>query len=219
MKVDIYSDIVCPWCYIGKRRFEQAVASFDSDTPLDVVFRPFQLDPTAPEMSLPVRQYLAMRFGGLGEQMTRQVGSIAEGEGIRIDWDSALVANTRRAHVVTMHVEREHGAEAQKALIDKLFLAHFTEGLDVADPEVLVHLASEVGADPPRVRSLLQSEESLTEISNAIAAARDLGVKAVPTFVFDGRYRVEGAQSAEAFRQVLNEVEKLTREREGDTGR
>lgn len=204
MKVEIYSDVVCPWCYIGEKRFERALAAFPE--PVEVVFRPFQLDPGAPAEAIPLTRYLERRFGQRMDAMMGHVSEAAAGEGIRIDWESAQAVNTERAHRLMRLAERERGAEVQRALADKLFAAHFTDGFDVGDVETLAELAASVGMDAERVRAHLASEEGVEELRAELAAARELGVHAVPAFVFEGRYVVEGAQSASTFLQVLEKV-------------
>src|SRR5215218_5795732 len=109
MKVEIYSDVVCPWCYIGERRFERALAAYPASEPVEVVFRPYQLDPGAPAEARPLRRYLEARFGGSADGMTRQVGAAAAGEGITIDWDRALAVNTLQANRLLRLAEREYG--------------------------------------------------------------------------------------------------------------
>lgn len=204
MRVEIYSDVVCPWCYIGKRRFERAVAAFPE--PVEVVFRPFQLDPEAPVEALPLPRYLERRFGQRMDAMMQHVSEAAAGEGIEIDWDRALAANTGAAHRVMRLAEREYGVGVQRALADALFAAHFTEGRDVGDHAALAGIAAEAGMDAARVRGYLESDEGAAELRAEIDGARALGVRAVPAFVFDGRFLVEGAQPASTFLQLLEKV-------------
>jgi predicted DsbA family dithiol-disulfide isomerase len=204
MKVEIYSDVVCPWCYIGEKRFERALAAFPE--PVEVVFRPFQLDPEAPREAIPLTSYLERRFGQRMDAMMEHVSEAAAAEGIRIDWESAQAVNTERAHRLMRLAERKHGVEVQRELADKLFEAHFTLGLDVGDVETLVGLAASVGIDAQGARAHLLSEEAAEATRADLAAARELGVRAVPAFVFEGMYVVEGAQSASTFLQVLEKV-------------
>ena len=208
MKVEIYSDVVCPWCYIGEKRFERALAAYPGAAEVEVVFRPYQLDPAAPAESYPLRQYLERRFGGPSEGMTNQVSAAGAGEGIAFDWDRALAANTFTAHRLLRLAEREYGAAAQRALVDRLFAAHFTAGEDVNDAAVLTRLAVEAGLDEERVRSYLASDEGAEELASELDQARRLGIRAVPSFVFEGKFMVQGAQSASVFLQALEEVEK-----------
>jgi predicted DsbA family dithiol-disulfide isomerase len=208
MKVEIYSDVVCPWCYVGEKRFERALAAYPGAADVEVVFRPYQLDPAAPAEAYPLRRYLERRFGGPSEGMTKQVSAAATGEGITFDWDRALAANTFTAHRLARLAEREYGPGVQRALVDRLFAAHFTDGQDVGDLAVLTRLAVEAGMDEERVRSYLTSDEGAEELASELDQARRLGIRAVPSFVFEGKFMVQGAQSASVFLQALEEVEK-----------
>lgn len=213
MKVEIYSDVVCPWCYIGERRFERALAAFPDAGEVEVVFKPFQLDPGASESAIPLRRHLEKKFGPNFDRMTSRVGEVAEGEGITIDWDRALSVNTRTAHRLGLLALAEYGPIVQRALMEALFAAHFTHGRDVADHGTLTELAVSVGMDAARVRAFLESGEAGDEVVTELAEARSLGVQAVPTFVFDGQYVVEGGQPASTFLQVLEEVKRLSAEK------
>ena len=206
MKVEIYSDVACPWCYIGKRRFERALAAFPGARGVEVVYRPYQLNPDAPATAVPLQRYLAQRFGAQGAQMARQVTDTARAEGIVMDFDSALSANTLDAHRLLRLAEHEYGAAVQQAVKEKLLEAHFGLGADIGDTGVLETVAAAAGLDAERVRGYLAGEEGRREVKEEIAQARRLGITAVPTFVIDGRYAVQGAQQASAFLQVLEQV-------------
>ena len=205
MKIEVYSDVVCPWCYIGKRRLERALAGLPAGT-AEVVYRPFQLDPGAPRVAEPVSAYLKRRFGAAAGSAQARVSAVAEGEGITMVWDRMLAVNTLAAHRLLRLAELEYGREVQQALAESLFAAHFTHGLDVADPAELTRLAESAGMDAARVSSYLASGEGESEVRAAIAEARALGVQAVPTFVFDGRLALEGAQPLAVFQRALEEV-------------
>jgi predicted DsbA family dithiol-disulfide isomerase len=206
MKVEIYSDVVCPWCYIGERRFARAVTEFPDRGEVEVVFRPYQLDPGAPETAAPLTDYLEKRYGAAASGMRGRVSDVAAGEGIEVNWDRALSVNTRTAHRLLRLAEREYGAEVQRALLEALFAAHFTHGGDVADHAQLTGLAASVGMDPGRIAEYLASDEGARELEAELDGARARGVTAVPTFVFDGRYVVEGAQPTAVFLDVLRQV-------------
>lgn len=214
MKIEIYSDIACPWCYIGKARFERALERFAGKDDVDVVFRPYQLDPTAPERAVAMYDYLAARFGANARGMAARVIDQARGEGLVMDYDRGLTVNTLAAHRLLRLAEQEHGAAVQRAVAERLFRAHFAEGKDVGDPNVLADIAAESGMSPDRVRAYLDSGEGTAEVRDAIDHARQLGITAVPTFVFDDRYALQGAQPTKLFAEALNEVA-----REGFTAR
>lgn len=206
MKIDIYSDIACPWCYIGKARFERALAEFEGRGDVDVVFRPYQLDPTAPAKAVPMYDYLAARFGPNARAMAQRVIDQARGEGLAMDYERGLTVNTLAAHRLLRLAERERGAAVQRALAERLFRAHFAEGKDVGDAATLADLAAEEGMDRERVRAYLASSEGEREVRQEIDAARRLGITAVPTFVFDDKYALQGAQPTALFAEALNEV-------------
>lgn len=222
MKVEIYSDVACPWCYIGERRFKRALAAYPDAANVEVVFRSYQLDPGAPGEAVPLSEYLQKRFGRPVDAMLQQVSDAGKGEGIEFDWDRALSVNTLTAHRLLHLAETEYGAAVQRELAERLFEAHFSRGGDVADPELLTDLAVSVGMDEARVREYLASDEGLEETRAEIDRARGLGISAVPTFVFEGQFAVQGAQSASTFLQALEQVAERTRsaaaDDEGDEG-
>ena len=206
MKVEIYSDVACPWCYIGKARFERALGAFPDGGDVEVVYRPYRLDPSAPAQAVPMLEYLERRFGTGARAMAGHVVETARGEGLAMDFDRGLAANTLDAHRLMRLAEREHGPETQRAVAEKLFEAHFSAGRDVGDAGVLAEIAGAAGMDPLRVREYLASGEGAPEVKEEIAAAQRLGITAVPTFVFEGRYAVQGAQPTSAFLQALETV-------------
>jgi predicted DsbA family dithiol-disulfide isomerase len=206
MRVDIYSDVACPWCYIGQARFERALDEFPGREHIEVRYRPYQLDPRAPVSAEPMYDYLERRFGARARAMASHVIGIARGEGLEMDYDRGLSVNTLNAHRLLMLADREHGAATQHALMRRLFDAHFSEGKDVGDPRVLAELAGEVGMDPDAARNYLETDEGAGEVHEAIAEAQRLGVSAVPTYVFDDKYLVEGAQPTELFLQALTTI-------------
>jgi predicted DsbA family dithiol-disulfide isomerase len=206
VKVDIYSDVACPWCYIGQARFERALASFDGAEHIEVRYRPYQLDPGAPMDAEPMYDYLAHRFGAKARAMAGHVIGIAQREGLTMDYERGLSVNTLNAHRLLTLVERERGVDAQRSLMRRLFDAHFAEGKNVGDPRVLAELAADVGLDQDETRNYLESDAGTREVREEIAAAQRLGVSAVPTYVFDDKYIVEGAQPTELFVQALQTI-------------
>lgn len=206
MKVEIYSDVACPWCYIGKRRFERALDAFPQSAEVEVVYRPYQLDPGASTQAKPLLEHLAARFGPQASAMAGNVVQTARTEGIRMDFDRALSANTLTAHRLMRLAETEYGAEVQRAVAERLFQAYFSGGADVGDVSVLAEIGTKAGMDAERVRAYLASDEGTTEVRREIGDARRLGITAVPTFVFDGKYAVQGAQPPSAFLQALETV-------------
>jgi predicted DsbA family dithiol-disulfide isomerase len=206
MRVEIYSDVVCPWCYIGERRFARALADLPDAGEVEVVYRPFQLNPDASEVAIPLKAYMEKRFGARAATMHGQVDAAGAAEGITFEWDRALSVNTRTAHRLVRLAEREYGAEAQRALVERLFDLHFTRGGDVSDPDLLADEAAAVGMDRDRARAYLGSDEGVRELEAEFEAARRIGVRAVPTFVFDGSWAIEGAQPTARFAEALAEL-------------
>jgi len=206
MLVEVYSDVACPWCYIGERRFAKALQRFEGRDDVEVVFRPYQLDPSAPARSVPLLDALTRKFGSNAGQMMERVTGAAAGEGISMRMDRARSVNTLDAHRLLRLAEREHGPAVQRALVDRLFAAYFTDGGDVGDRDQLVSIAAAAGIDRARAEAYLASGEGLAEVTAEIEEARSLGITAVPTFVFEGKYAVSGAQEPELFLEALREV-------------
>lgn len=210
MQVEIYSDVVCPWCYIGKRRFEDALARFEGRDDVTVVFKPFQLDPNAPNEPTPVLDAYARKFGGPEEaaRIMERVTSAAAPEGLDFHMEIAQRANTFQAHRLIGYAER-HGV--QGAMKERLLQAYFIEGRHVGDLDQLADLAAEVGLDRDEVAAFLASDEGVDELRAELRDSVERGVSAVPTFVFEGRWAVPGAQDADTMLRVLETVaEKLS---------
>ena len=206
VEVEIWSDVVCPWCYIGKRRFETAVAELAEEIDVHVVFKPFQLDPTAsPGKAGPVLDAYAKKFGGLerAQQIIDHVTAVAADSGLQFRMDRALRANTLLAHRVLWLAQ---ATDNQVALKERLLQAYFIDGLDIGDPEVLADCAGEVGIDHDRVLAFLDRDEGVVEVRDELRSAAEMEITAVPTFVFDGKWMVPGAQEPETFAQVLRRV-------------
>ncbi|MCU7823435.1 DsbA family oxidoreductase [Kitasatospora sp. DSM 101779] len=210
MKVEIYSDIACPWCYIGKRRFEQALDRFPGKDGVEVVYRPYQLVPDAPEQASPHRAWLAERYGPQSVAMDARVTELGAAEGITYDFDAALHANTFLGHRLLHLAETEYGAAVQADVKERLLRAHFTDGVDVGDRAALTALAVAAGMDGERVAGYLAGEEGTEEVRDQLDRARSLGITAVPTFVFEGRWAVQGGQEADTFLRVLQQVAEET---------
>jgi predicted DsbA family dithiol-disulfide isomerase len=205
VRVEIWSDVVCPWCYIGKRRFERAVAELDGELDVDVVYRPFQLDPTAsPGASMPVAEAYARKFGGpeQARAVIDRVTAMAHEAGIEFRMDRALRANTLLAHRLLWLAEPPC-AISQATLEERLLQAYFIDGLDIGDPEALADCAADVGFDRGEVVEFLDGDGGTAEVMAMLRLAHDAGITAVPTFVIDGQWAIPGAQDPEVFVQVL----------------
>jgi predicted DsbA family dithiol-disulfide isomerase len=206
MKVEIYSDVACPWCYVGKARFERALAAFPGGSGVDVSYRPFQLNPATPVQAQPLYDYYDRLFGPGFRSKHSAVADIAAREGLDFHFDRALAVNTFTAHRLLWLTERDYGAAVQRDLKNALLRAYFTDGRDVGDHETLAELAGGVGVDADRARAWLADGEGADEVKRELAHAHELGIQAVPTFVFDGKYAVQGAQEAATFLRVLEQV-------------
>jgi predicted DsbA family dithiol-disulfide isomerase len=208
VKIEIWSDVVCPWCYIGKRRLESALASFEHADDVEITWRSFQLDPSAsanPTES--VAEHLGRKFGGgetAGRQMVARVAAIAAEEGLSFErYPDARHANTRDAHRLLHLALAESGPAAQGRLKEALLAANFTHAENLADHDLLARVAGEAGLAGERVRAVLASQEYGDAVDADIAQATAYGAGGVPFYVVDQRYGVSGAQPADAFGQVL----------------
>jgi predicted DsbA family dithiol-disulfide isomerase len=212
LRVEVYSDLVCPWCYIGKRRLERALTTLADEpdwvTP-DVVYRPFQLDPRAPlGRSEPVLDTYARKFGGpdRAAEMIARVTEIARSEGLDFRLERALRSNTADAHRLLWWALRTGGAHAQHELNEQLMAAYFTDGEDLGEHGVLASRAERCGLDGEAARAALANEEGVESLAVALQQAADLGITAVPTFVVNGRWSIPGAQEPEYFVRLLRRV-------------
>lgn len=206
VSVEVWSDVVCPWCYIGKRRLEAAIAALDGEVEIAISYRPYQLDPTAPSDSpRPVAEAYSAKFGGpeRAAQIIQHVTGIAADEGIEFRMDRALRANTLRAHRL-LWLASATGHQA--ALKERLLRAYFCDGVDVGDVDALASCAADVGLDPDRVSAFLRSDDGADEVRAQLAMAADVGISAVPTYVLDGRWSVPGAQDAATFVAAIRRV-------------
>jgi predicted DsbA family dithiol-disulfide isomerase len=202
VKIEIWSDVVCPWCYIGKRRLEHALAEFEHADEVEIIWRSFQLNPEAPPgEAIPTREYLTARFGLQSSQMTDRVAAIATEEGLDLDFDRALTVNTFDAHRL-LHLAQDEGV--QNAAKERLLRAHFTEGADLADPDTLVALLKEAGVNEDRARQVVDNPAEYADaVENDIAQAHAFGATGVPFFVVDRKYGISGAQPSEVFARAL----------------
>ncbi|MDH6136319.1 putative DsbA family dithiol-disulfide isomerase [Kitasatospora sp. MAA4] len=206
MKVEIYSDIACPWCWIGKRRFDRALERFAGRDDVEVIYRPYQLVPDAPATASPHRAWLAERYGPQSRAMDDRVTELGRAEGLTYDFDAALHVNTFLGHRLLHLAETEYGTAVQGVLKELLLKAHFTDGVDVGDRAALTEIAVAAGLERGRVAEYLAGDEGADEVSALLAEARDLGISAVPTFVFEGQWAVQGGQETDTFVKVLEQV-------------
>jgi len=205
MRIDIYSDTVCPWCYLGKRRFDVAVAARPHFEPR-VTWRPFELNPDLPADGVDRAAYLAARVGDAERVAAVHAELQRQGEASGIDFQFDLIRrmpNTRRSHLLIAHAAR---SGLQAAVKERIMRAYFEEGSDVGDTEELVRLAAEVGLSERAARSALVLRSGQDGVIAAERHAGVLGITGVPTFVFDGQYTVSGAQDVGTLARIFDQV-------------
>lgn len=207
MKIEIWSDVACPWCYIGKRRFETALNGFAHKDSVEVQWRSYQLDPTIPEHYDGTElSYLSDRKGMDPAQvagMFKHVTEQAKAEGLNYKFDDVVVANSFNAHQL-LHLAAANGkADAVK---ESLLSGHFEHGLDIGSREALVAIGTAAGLSEADINEALDTDKYADEVRHDFAEARALGVQGVPFFVLDRKYGISGAQPAEVFAQALNQA-------------
>ena len=204
MDVEIWSDIACPWCYVGKRRFEAALAAFGHRDDVAVTWRSFELDPQAPvERSVDSATHLAQKYGMSRDEALesqRKLAEVAAGDGLDMRFDLARGANTFDAHRL---VQLAKAQDVQDAMKERLMRAYFTEGERIGDPDTLARLALEVGLAEDDVRELLAGVGYATEVRDDERTAMALGINAVPFFVVDRRMGAAGAHPPDALGELL----------------
>ncbi|QOG00808.1 DsbA family protein [Flavobacterium sp. MDT1-60] len=209
MKIEIWSDIMCPFCYIGKRQLESALAEFPNDK-FEIEWKSFQLDPTIePQSGKDVYTFLAERKGISVEQsieMHKGVTERAKNVGLDYYFEKAIISNSLTAHrIIHLAKTKKLGDEMEEIF----FKAYFTEGKDLNDAETLIELAVKAGLDSNEVKEIVENENLyLSDVKGDIKEAQEIGVQGVPFFVFDRKYAVSGAQPVEAFVNTIREVQK-----------
>jgi len=203
MRVDIWSDVVCPFCYVGKARFDKALAGFGGRDDVEVVYHSFELDPSwPPGQTMPTMEMLATKYNlspADAEAAEGRVAAMAEAEGLGFKPDRVL-GNTFDLHRV-LHLAHDQGF--QHRLLDAIYQAYFGQAADVFDPDVLAGLAEGAGLDPEDVHQVLDSDDYTADVRQDEEQARQLGISGVPFFVLDGRLGVSGAQSGDVFAEAL----------------
>ncbi len=203
MRIEIWSDVVCPWCYIGKRRLEEALESFAHRDEVEIVWRSFQLDPTAPKVAVEsIASALGRKYGGgdaAGRQMVEQLQQVA----VEVGLDFSQYPDAKRVNTVDAHRLLHAAGDLRGELKEALLRAYFVEVRDVADHDVLTEVAVGAGLAEDDVRRVLASDEHLAEVDADAEAAQDLGAGGVPFFVIDRRFGIAGAQPVEVFTQTL----------------
>jgi predicted DsbA family dithiol-disulfide isomerase len=212
MRIEIFSDVICPWCFIGKRRFETAISRLRErgvNADVDYVFRPFQLDPSAPTDSpTPAKDAYAKKFGGeeRATEILQHVTSVAAQDNITFNMDIAVRANTFLAHRLLGYALKQHGAAVQIDLKEKIMDAYFTNGLNIGEVSVLADCAESVGIPQMDAIAFLDSDSLVDEVRAEIAEASEYGITAVPTFIINGQWSVPGAQDVDMFERIIERI-------------
>ncbi len=206
MKVEIWSDVMCPFCYIGKRRFENALKNFEYTDEVEITWRSFQLNPdmeTDPDAN--INEYLAESKGwslDQARQMNQQVTDMAADEGLEYNMDQAVVANSYDAHQLLQFAKDRGKADE---IEESLFEAYFTDGKNIANHQTLISLAEDVGIDPTEVKSILDSKKYADSVKHDIQLAQNINITGVPFFLFDRKFAVSGARETEVFLKALKQ--------------
>lgn len=211
MRVDVWSDVACPWCYVGKRRLEAALAGFAERDRVTIVYHSFELDPSAPK-TLPEQPTSAQRLAtkyGMSESralsMMESLEATAQQDGLALHLKTVRGGSTFDAHRL-LHLALERGPAVQAALKERLLAAYFTENVALGDQGVLAAMAVEVGLDRGEVEATLASDRFAREVRRDEATAQALSITGVPFFVVDGRYGISGAQPAELLASALEKA-------------
>lgn len=207
MKIEIWSDVVCPFCYIGKRKMEKALANFPNKDSIEIEWKSFQLNPDQKtDTSVNTLEHLANSKGWSMDQtreITANVVEMAKAEGLDFDFEKAVVANTRNAHrLIHLAKESDKGNEMKERLLS----AYFSDGRNVDDYSTLIELGKEIGLEEDKIREMLESGEFDQAVDQDIYESRQIGVKGVPFFVLDRKYGISGAQPDEVFTQNLEKA-------------
>ena len=206
----MFSDIVCPWCYIGVTRFERAAAAvtLSSGTEFETTLRAYQLDPEAESVGTPLVESLTRKFGS-EDEVKANLGRVRDAgrpDGLDFDFESAVEVNTFDAHRLLTWAVAHDGVARQRDLAHELWRAHFVEGADVADHDTLIARAGLVGLDVEQVEELLSTQLAADEVQMQRDTARELGINSVPTFVIEGRWMITGAQPQDALERALRHL-------------
>lgn len=208
MRIDIWTDIVCPFCFIGKRHLELALENFEHRDDIELAWHSFELDPTiAREAGGPLAEKIAQKFSiplEQSEQAQRDVAAQAATVGLEFNWEQAQYGNTFNAHRL-VHLAAHHGLATQAQT--RLMRAYFTEGINIADHDALQRLGAEIGLPTDAVHSMLSGDEYGQAVRADEAQAGEMGISGVPFFVFDGKYAISGAQPVETFAQALHQMQ------------
>jgi len=218
IRVDIVSDVVCPWCYIGKRRLEKAMTALGDKFEFEVTYHPFELNPGQALEGVNQKEYLSDKFGGEAryDQLTGQVTQVAATEGLAFHYDKQLIApNTRAAHRIAQLASEEG---VQQPVIEALFKAYFTDGVDLSKKANLIAVGAGAGLDAAKIEKLLNSDDKTAEVIASEKQMQQLGITGVPFYIINNKYGVSGAQQPQAFIEAFTQIglETVAAESTGD---
>lgn len=211
VKIDVVSDVVCPWCYLGKSRLDQAVANVAGEVLVTIQWRPFQLNPDLPPEGVDHKRYLAEKLGGQEavERAHKTLEGLGREDGIDFNFEAVKISpNTLDAHRL-IRWAATNGEETQSEVVRLLFKANFEEGRNVGDHTVLLEIAEQAGLDGPVIAALLTSDADRESVRQEIDVAREMGVSGVPCFIIDQQYAVMGAQSVDVLTNALREIAQM----------
>jgi len=206
IKIDVVSDVVCPWCYIGKRRLEKAIDQLKNKIDFEVEYHPFELNPDTPKEGVNHKEYLIKKFGGEEryQQLSNHVVGVAAQEGLKFDFnDTKVTPNTFDAHRLIAFAKKQG---KQPEMKEALMSAYFEKGVDLTETKNLIALATQLGMNANDVETFLESEELTAEVKLEEQLNHKRGISGVPFYIINNKYGVSGAQPTEAFLQVFNEV-------------
>jgi predicted DsbA family dithiol-disulfide isomerase len=206
IKIGVVSDVICPWCYIGKRRLEKAISQVSDRFDFEVEYFPFELNPGMPEEGADYRSYMVDKFGSESryEQLSQHVKEIALEEGLNFNLEIQKISpNTRNAHRIILFA-KEEGKQVE--VVEAFFNAYFTQGADLSNIENLIAISAQAGLDGEKIEQLLNSNTGKLEIEMAEKELNDLGITGVPLYIIDNKFSVSGAQPVEVFIDAFKEV-------------
>jgi predicted DsbA family dithiol-disulfide isomerase len=206
IRIDVVSDVVCPWCYIGKRRLEKALGQLSSQFDFDIEYLPFELNPEMPKTGRNQKEYLSAKFGGEEryQKITDNITRVAAEEGLKFDLRRQIISpNTREAHRLIWFAKQEGKSIAVK---EALLKAYFEDGVDLSKKENLVSIAVKAGLDEKKVNLLLDSEEGLAEVLYAEQRNQQRGISGVPFFIVNNQFGISGVQPTEVFVKALTQI-------------
>jgi predicted DsbA family dithiol-disulfide isomerase len=206
IKIGVVSDVVCPWCYIGKRRLEKAIAELSDRFTFEVEYFPFELNPQMPSQGVDQKEYLMNKFGGEERyhQLTDHVTTVAAQEGLTLDYPAQKISpNTRNAHRLIQFAKEN---QKQLTVVEALFRAYFTEGIDLSKIENLLAIAVAAGLDKEKTEAFLKSDAAKTEVELTELQLQQSGITGVPFYVVDDKYGISGAQPSESFIKAFEEI-------------